>query len=494
MNYFWAVFSFFFCLTCVNNSFAFDLSLDQIVAAGLNETDSAKVIKSQKQLSESLMMQAESPFDWSFESKALFSDNRNQPSSPFSPNSIKSTGLSLGLNKFVSTGTKFDFKVEGSKNNITFPTDSNITVPEYFESVATVSVSQNLLNDSFGSASRKNFQSVTKLSEASALRAEQNLADYAVTIIQQFYSAWLAQQSLFSAEKNLETKNKLFRSAELKSRLGTGEKTEYLQAESAKLMAETNKTNSEENLNKAWRELVIRLKLSDEYLKIPARAINLKFNDLNLNLDEECAPAPEMLATTHQAKIANLELEATELETSAINSKTQPELTLNMLLASNGVRSDLNNSQEDAASLRTPNWNVNLVFKKSLEENLNQSARTQSRLKLLQKQADRNTVLDNLKVNFAELCAESKNLKINTEKLKTVFQKQSERSKIETERFRVGRTRVLDVIQAADDATSAELFYKQSVAQQQLVAWQILNANNKIQKHVNNWVGVARND
>lgn len=473
---------------------AFQLSLDQIVRAGLSQTDSAKVIRSKKDLADSLQLQAEAPFDWNFESQAKFSDNRNQPSSPFSPNSIKSTGLSLGLNKLMSTGTRFDLKVEGSKNNLTFPPASNTTVPEYFESVATLGISQNLLSDAFGTASRKVFESTYKTSAATALQAEQSLADYAVSIIQQFYSAWLAQQNLLAAERNLETKNRLYKSAQIKSRLGTGEKTEYLQAESAKLIAETSYVNAEESLNRVWRELIIRLKFDEQYLKVPAKSVSLVFNDLNYDLEQECAASHRQLEDTNQAKIANLELEASELESKAVSSKTLPELTLNMFLASNGVRSELSDSQKDATSVKTPHWNVSLVFKKSLENNLNKSTLAQSKIKLLQKQSDRNLVIDNLKVNFSQLCAEAKNLKMNSEKLKSVLAKQAERSKLESERFRVGRSRVLDVIQAADDASSAELNYKQSVAQLQLTAWQILNANNKIQKHVNSWVGEMKNE
>jgi outer membrane protein TolC len=484
----------FFCSTAFAQNNQFKITLDDVVKSALLRTDTAKSLKAQKSLSESYSALADAQYNWNFEAEANRLDNRNENSTPFSPNSIQATGLSLGLNKYFSTGTRFGVKLQGSKNALGFPPAANTTVPDYYESIGSISISQNLLKDSFGSAARNTEKNYQILSEKNDLEYKQNVADYAVAVINQFFSSWLAQQNVFAAEKNLQTKNKLLQASQIKFSRGTAEKAEFLQAEAAKLVAEANLAEAEENLNRNWRELIIKMKFPEMYLSVPAKEIDLSYEKINLDVEKSCAASLENIEKTQQVQISKLGFEAATLQNKAVQSQTLPELSLNASLNSNGINKDLGESQNEVGSNTNPNWAVSLVFKKSLGNDANKASRIQSQAQLLQQQAEFSRVVDDQKVNFKKLCADLAITNLNIEKLNAVLNKQTERSKLEETRFRLGRSTVLQVIQAADDAVSADLAYKRSVASQQVLKWQIMNANNEIQKQIAQWTEAGSNE
>jgi outer membrane protein len=483
-----------FCQPLLAQSNSIQISLDDIVSNALIRTDTALSLKAQSTLAQSYLALSEAQYNWNFEAEASRLDNRNENSTPFSPNSLQNTGLSLGLNKYFSTGTRFGFKLQGSKNAISFPPAASTTVPDYYESIGSVSLSQNLLKDSFGKASRETAKNYQLMSEKTELEYKQNIADYAVAVINQFYNSWLAQQNVFASEKNLQTKVKLLQASQIKFSRGTSEKAEFLQAEAAKLLAETNLSEAEENLNKNWRELIIKMKFPDTYLSVPAKEINLVYKKINLDFDKQCGSSLSSVEKNQQVQISKLGFEAASLNNNATQSQSLPELTLNASLSSNGINKDLTESQNEVGSNTHPNWSVSLVFKKSLGDDANKALRVQSQAQLLQQQAEYSRVIDDQKVQFKKLCADLSITNLNIEKLNAILDKQTERSKLEENRFRLGRTSVLQVIQASDDAVFADLSYKRALVWQQVLKWQIMNSNNEIQTQILKWSEAGSNE
>jgi outer membrane protein TolC len=53
------------------------------------------------------------------------------------------------------------------------------------------------------------------------------------------------------------------------------------------------------------------------------------------------------------------------------------------------------------------------------------------------------------------------------------YRAQRERERLEEERFSVGRSQLIQVIQAADDAARAEVTYKATLAQHRFAAWNV---------------------
>lgn len=472
----------------------FKLSLNDVVSSALTRTDNAKSLKAQSDLSESYTALSNAEYNWNFEAEANRLDNRNENSTPFAPNSIQATGLSLGLNKYFSTGTRFGLKLSASKNALGFPPSSSAVVPDYHESIGTITLSQNLLKDAFGSASRKTEKKFQLLSEKTELEYKQNLANYAVAVINQFYNSWLAQQNVFAAEKNLQTKLKLLQASQIKLLRGTSEKAEFLQAEAAKLLAETTLLDAEEVLNQNWRELVIKMKFSDDYLAVPAKEIDLVYEKVNLDFNKSCTADLKTIEQTQQVKISSLGFEAAKAQNDASLSQSRSELNLNAMLNSNGIDSALIKSQNEVTSNKNPSWSVSLVFKKSLGDDANKAQRIQSNSQFIQQQSEFSRVLDDQKVSYKKLCADLANVNLNIEKLNLVLTKQLERSKLEENRFRLGRSTALQAIQAADDAVSADLVYKRAVATQQLLKWQIMNTNNEIASQIEKWSKVGSNE
>jgi outer membrane protein TolC len=92
---------------------------------------------------------------------------------------------------------------------------------------------------------------------------------------------------------------------------------------------------------------------------------------------------------------------------------------------------------------------------------------------------------DSLKMDWTNGCLELQRFHRSRDWLSRTVVDQQRREKLEEERFQLGRTGTLQVIQAGADATQAEQFLNSTEAQLRLAAWKVLRLSGRVQEYLN---------
>src|SRR5690606_30143264 len=97
----------------------------------------------------------------------------------------------------------------------------------------------------------------------------------------------------------------------------------------------------------------------------------------------------------------------------------------------------------------------------------------EAKTRLIQSDAQASQALDQQKMNWVNSCMEFHRAQQSYQAYLEAYEKQLARARLEEERFRIGRSSMLQVIQAGDDATIAELNLRSSEVEKRLVSWQV---------------------
>lgn len=465
------------------------LTLDLVVSKALKTSGAFKALEAQKKLAESTLMQSQIPYVWNLEMGLDKLDNRNATSSPFSPKTIQSSGVSVGFSKYFSTGTTLTTKLRQTENSLGFAPASGVVIPDYKETIATLALSQNLWKDAFGSGIRNQEASLVVLNKAQELGYLESQKNYALGVIAQYYSAWLAQQKLKSNIESHKRKETLLRSVKLRSNIGTAESTEVLQTEAAVLLSETSLAQSQEDLNEKWRELIVLINLPDQLFSYPALQVNIEMSKSESSGDKVCADSlAAKIEIAESVEINRLKLKSALLNKDAAMAQQKSSLLLTAQLNSNGINADRSSSEIDAINGKNPSWALGLTWKKPLGDTLDEAQYKQAEAKLIQAEDEFRSSLDKQKIELIKACSEWKDVRLNLPRVELAQKKQSERAKLEQSRFSVGKSTAFQVIQAGDDATFAQYSYNQILVQNEILSWKLAYLTGQMKSEMDKWM------
>jgi outer membrane protein TolC len=371
---------------------------------------------------------------------------------------------------------------------MSFPLTSGIVVPDYKENTVSFSMAQNLWKDAFGSASRELHEGLQLKAKAQDRAYKQSKAQYAMALINQYYSAWLAQQKLRSTLESHQRKQNLLKSTKIRLSRGTAEKPDLLQSEAVSLLSETNLAQVQAELDQKWRELIVNLNLPPAYLAFPASKVILDVSSKAVSWEKFCSSEmTEALEKAPSVDKARLDLLAAEKQKSAAISTQRAELQLRAQLESNGINSSMAESQTEAFANKNPSWAVGVVWKKPLGSSNEDVQALQASAHWIQAQAQYNTSLDDQKIALLQSCADWRDVEFNLPRLEFASKKQTERSRLEESRFRIGRSSTFQVIQAGDDATQSQLVHQQTQVAKELIHWRLMYLTGQLDSQLETW-------
>lgn len=446
------------------------LTVGLILFRSMEVSDSFKSVQALKQGIDVPALQARIPLETRVYGSAGVLSNRNETISPFSPNRTDATSYLLGVSTMFFTGTQLKLELTHGKNDITF---ASLAPQNYYESKMALTLSQSLWRDAFGYGTRQGLRA-GELSrgaqEAGYYEAVQNWMDQ---LLQVYYRAWTLQAQTQAAASSVERRKKLLEVTEIKARRGTSEKQDILQVKSALIGSEVQYGAVRQSLSEIWRSLVTSLKLPKEWLEVDPVLIPMSPDEPVKEALKACATqktAPSESATQIKYR---LQAEAANAQLNRAENSRWPDLKLNASVAGNGVDSTAVPTFSEATTVRHPYWMVSgtltfpiLSYAERADVQTSRMARDRAEAMAAQATTD-------LESDWINACADLKRLKENEERLEQVHLNQAERAKIEEERFRIGRTTTLGVIQAADDATSAEVNLRDAEARLRLGAWRV---------------------
>ena len=461
------------------------LSLDFILQRAVQSSSSFTALEAGSLQAEATALSAAASYDWNLFAAYNWLDSRADATSPFNPTGTNVKGWNLGLRKQLPTGTGFEAKYSSSYNQILFVNPA-FRIPDYYENLFTISASQDLWSNFLGSASRAEARAFEKRSAAEMLAFEESRDQWALSIIEQYHQAWLAQMRLRSAEENSARRKELLKVTRLKGERGTAEKPDVLQVQAALLLAENAAQEASRDLDTIWRSLVVMLKLPESWLAIPPAKIPLELSAPPAEADELCRariPASEI----RSVRQAELGLEAAAAGVAGAQARERPRLTVNGSYETNGIDGVNAESRRETFASRHPAWKMGVQIEVPLGFSTQRAQTLQARAAYAQALGQKEAALDEATVNLVQNCQNLKLARITLFATAEAADRQRERIRLEERRFQVGRSTTFQVIQASDDHANIDQARNQSEVALRQRAWAVVKTAAGLEKYLDRW-------
>ncbi|MCB0349917.1 MAG: TolC family protein [Bdellovibrionales bacterium] len=459
------------------------LTLDLIVARAIESSEGFKAVKSQLYSVPVAELKANSAFDTRVTIAQDWLNNKNEPSNAQSPNDTVNNNLSLGISKYFSTGTALSAQYSQGHNEIGFPTGSFLSIDPYYETKASVSLSQNLWADSFGYASRRSLRAAQLNTQAQKANFQTSVESWALGMIQTYYNAWFSQAQTRAAQESFKRRERLLKATKLRLSRGNAEKPDYLQVESAYLMSRARQLEAEKNLDDQWRKLIVKLKLPADWLDVDSVDVPLKIDDIAPDAIQICKKFREKGIPSNDPvalKAAQLMSEGAKLYWEAAKNKAWPELKLTGSYFLNGIDSQSNKSTSQAFDRDFPGWTVGLTLSFPIEFSQQKAELSEAIAKKAQAEALKNDANDDRNLSWLNECANLERLVTTLSDAHISYKNQNLRADLEEKRFRLGRSSTINVIQAGDDETDSQIFLYSTEVALRLTAWKVLELDSQI--------------
>ncbi len=457
-----------------------------VLRTARDSSDSYKSILAGIPLDQAIQLRTESLYSPRFSASATRLDNRYEPTTGFEPSRIQSTTLRVGASKSFLTGTTVTGRIEGGANEVEFgPT---LTPLNYRLSETNIEVSQSLWKNSLGKSDRA-LGRMTELSQSlsqASRRADQE--NWTLGILNEFYSAWLAQHQVRTSVAAQERRQRLLKITQVKLSRGNAEMPDLLQVEASHLSAQAQVLAAREALQTQWRSLWTLLKLSEEYLNLDAEKVPLALDTVTPK-EAKAACIARTKKDSKQDSTSNgsalrqvartQSLLAAVAEEKALSDHA-PDLKLVGAIGANGVDPSLGSSFEETRSARHPYWRLGLSLEFPIGLSETKAALIQARSELVRSQAAERIAADSDHTGWLNACSELERQEKTRDWLKIVSDKQLARVKLDSERFRIAKVPLTQVLSGEDDEASAVTALQSQEVQLRLAAWRVIQLSGSL--------------
>lgn len=449
------------------------INFDLVLALAMRSSDSFRIIQSQRASLRVSEFQSLIPLESRITAGASLLRDEREPQSPFSPIKVHSNTVNLGYSSYFTTGTSVGLDLSHGSTDLGF---STFTPLSFYETKATLGLSQNLWQDAFGTATRLGSAAGKLFSEAAELGLQISVNDWVVELVQIYYGAWLAQAQLEAARASLQRRTRLLEITEIKARRGTAEEPDVLQIKSALLTSSVLRDQASQNLGERWRGLVVSLKLPAEWSSVDASLIPIALDSPVEEMLALCGPESTPHAgpdTSPLQKRAALSAEAAHLHLEKARSEAKPDLELRGTLSANGIDPAFGPSFSETSRAAHPAWSVGLQLAIPLGFYAEKTKIMAAAADEIRTEAQASQSSDLLKMNWINDCINLHRTQRAWDSHRKAFENQQRRVTLEESRFRIGRGTTIQVIQAGDDATTAQLDLNSAEVERRLAAWKI---------------------
>lgn len=450
------------------------VTLDVVWARAMQSSDSFEHVASQKALEGSASLEARRLTDPRLTLQYNWSDNRHEVSNQFSPSNLKNSIYSLGLTTALPTGTGISADFITANNSLNVAGFS----PNYYESKLTVSLTQNLWQDFFGEATRAQIRAGEWQDQVIRAGLERSVEQWSIQIQNAFYGAWLAKMRAQTMAENSQRRYRLERTVRIRTQRGTSETPDLLQAKSALLAAKVQEAEAVQALKDRWQGLVVTLKLPLHWLEIDPMQIPIELDDPIPQALAKCEMQRNQIPRFSETEQAKAEAKAAEARYQAARSMTRPDLELKLSAASNGIdTASRSPTFDEVRDYSHPAYYLGVQFSMPLLSHGEEANYRKTIAEKMRSEAGARIAESNLKLNWLSSCSTLQRWKTTLMQLKEARENQSRRAKLDERRFEIGRTPILSVVQAGEDAANADLNYRSGEIEARMEAWHVLRLN-----------------
>ena len=152
---------------------------------------------------ESQVLEIKASFDPRISSTFSHTVDENERSSSSTVAGSDSNIFSVGVSKAFSTGTSLSAEISNTTKEQRYSAVSGLSNDNYSEGSLTVELSQSLLKNSMGQATRMNIKSANLSKNASRFEVQDNIEEYFETMIERYFLIFQSLSSLKSTKEKL---------------------------------------------------------------------------------------------------------------------------------------------------------------------------------------------------------------------------------------------------------------------------------------------------
>jgi len=459
------------------------ITLNFVLERATEASDSFRAASAGVQALDASYHRSRAATDFQYFLRGTRSLDRREATNSFSTTSNEENKFTLGVSRSFETGTDLSGEISQSQTKLGFATIAPIDVRE---SEGSLTLSQSLVKNSFGYGTRRLKSAGDFSRRAAELELQENIELWSIDLISSFYNAWLAQAGAIAARHNLERRERLMNITAIKERRGTAEEPDRLQVQSALLAAKVERDHREKILGDRWRSLVTNLKLPSNWTEIDATLIPLVLDEPSADALAVCGSSLEATQGPSESAATerlNMQARAAELEAQRTNNLLLPDLKIYGTLASNGV--DPKQESRAFTEMRTgkhPAYQIGIQLQYSLGQHLERAEASINRANAERLAALASASTDQLKIDWLNACADLRRLVDGAKLRETAYNNQLRRAALEEERFRIGRTTTIGVIQSGDDAALADIDYRTIDIERRIASWHVFHLSNQLGK------------
>jgi len=463
------------------------LNLLSVIQIAVKRSDSYRQLKAQAGSIQVPQMQVDGITDPRIFAQVGFQDDQREPPIAFQALRTKGTQYSLGVGSSLITGTDWQFEASHGTNSLDFMTIPNTT---FAESRVLLSMSQSLWKNSFGRALRSAKESGAKTSLGRAHELSRSKDNWFLDLAGLFYDSWLAQVKTHEARASVDRRERLLKTVSRKAQRGTAERPDLLQIESARAASLTHLASMTQEVGDRFRGLITILGLPAEWLEIDPMLIPVMMDapeEVAFKLCDQKDASEKLLEINSNVLQAKANSEAAQAYLAKVKSDNQPDLALKIGLGANDVDPTSGGTTQDLLALRHPYWSVGVRLSMPLGFNAENAAESEGAVQQIRSEAAFAMAKDQTRVEWKNACLDIRRLKGSQELMEKAVKMQTERVKLEEDRFRLGRSNTLQVIQAGDDLSEATLTAQSIAVQLKMAAWKIRVKMGGVSKQLIAW-------
>jgi outer membrane protein TolC len=448
------------------------LSIPLVMKGAMKSANSFKRIQAQLPVVDLPISKAQQPFETTVYSQIAIDRNKQESLSPFNSPDQKNKMLTVGIQKYFSSGTQLT--AEWQRFSYESPQTTLTTALDHQEAKINLKLAQNLWKDQFGELSRQQLEAASLEREANRYQYAEHFEEWFLGITQLFYQAWMWQTQAKAAYDHVQRRQRLLNISRLKSQRGTAEPQELLQVESHLLTSEVQEAQMRHALTSAWKELVINLKLPEYLLSVDARLIPIivesSLDDIH-NLCENPNKQQLNQSTIHQK--LSWQQRAYDLTVNSAQKSFRPTLQLEAQMKTNGIDPSTSKARTESLEGKHPEYILGVSFQWPLQFSQEKSQLQAAVAQSLGTRFAWEQHKDLHRIQWVNQCGDFARLEESRTNLKQMIQKLDRRLVLEEQQFRLGRTSAYQVLQAADDQERGEIELNQVEAALRLQAWNI---------------------
>lgn len=448
------------------------LTVDFVLVRALQDADVFKVHQVEYLKGEALIMGQLSAEDLKINGSYLYTDNRNQPFTPFMPGATKGWDAQVGVEQYLSSGTLLSAGATHAEKKLDF---SSVPDIEYTETRLSLGVVQSLLGDFLGSSYRDQRRASRLSKDAVELAALAAIETSTTDTVKLYYDAWLKQQNVFNLRDSLKRRQRLNTILKSQSQRGLIETSDALQVEGAALNNEADYINSKQDLQNLWEQLVVQLKLPQSFLEVPADEIPIVLDRPEQESLKYCETLKydDVLAHSTQIQQLTKAVESAKFKYESLKQKLMPDVKLQANYTANAIDTEARQTWRDAGNIENPALTAGVTVSFPIQNRQQKSQVLSAHIEYEQSRLKRDMAVNDMQIQWRLTCSSLKRKIKNREIYSQVNAKNKKRVQLDNRRFEVGRIKAFQWVQSEDDEAVSALKLQQAEVDVRVTAWEI---------------------